>query len=106
MPLSADQIAKVRSWVGDEPNNTELQRIFARTNSADELVREVLRGRLVALTQEPASLSVPGLSISNGQNIISLEGLLKRFENEGGTGLDTDSVTGIRSSRLVRNFPR
>lgn len=106
MPLSRDQLAVIRSWIGDEPGDTELQRVFARTNSADALVREVLRGRLVALTQEPASFSVPGLSISNGQNIISLEGLLKKFDNDGGTGLDTDGVTGLRTSKLVRNFAR
>ena len=106
MPLSADQIAVVRSWVGSEPSTTELQRYYARTASADAVVREVLRTRLVELTQEPASISVPGLSISNGQNIISLEALLKRFDQEGGTGLDTGSVSGVRTANMKRNFAR
>jgi hypothetical protein len=49
---------------------------------------------------------VPGLSISNGQNIISLEALLKRFDQEGGTGLDTGSVSGVRTANMKRNFAR
>lgn len=110
MPLSAEELNVIRSWVGDEPTTVELQEIYDETGDYDQVVRRTLRRKLALLTESPASLSVPGLSISNGQNIISLEGLLKRFDNEGGTGLvdgeSTGTVLGVVAVPIGRKVPR
>ena len=102
MSLTSDELIVLRSWVGDGPTTSELDSLYTQYSDYDEVVRYVLRKRLSALTEEPASLSVPGLSYSNGINITSLESLLKRFDNEGGTGLNEDSTGGLRIARLVR----
>jgi hypothetical protein len=105
MPLSADELAVVRSWVGDEPLTADLDAIFDATSNYDEVVLQTLRKRLSNFTSDPASFSVPGLSITNGQNMISIEGMLKKFEAAGGTGLGTTTLT-VNSARLKRIVPR
>lgn len=106
MPLSDEQSQVVRSWVGTSPTQDELDELYDQFNSVDKVVEMTLRARLAEYTSQPASLSVPGLSISNQQNITSLENLIKKFEANGGTGIDNSSVAGVRVSRLKRIVPR
>ena len=106
MPLSDDQLQVVRSWVGTAPTQDELDSLYDQFGSVDKVVELTLRARLAEYTSQPASLSVPGLSISNQQNITSLENLIKKFESDGGTGLDSSSVSGVRVAHLKRIVPR
>lgn len=106
MPLSDDQTQVVRSWVGNAPTQEELDNLYDQFDSVDKVVELTLRARLADYTSQPASISVPGLSISNQQNLTSLENLIKKFEADGGTGLDDSSVSGVSVSHLKRTIPR
>lgn len=103
MALSADQETILRTWVGDDPTNAELEALYAIHESWDEVVRSTLRRKIALLSEDPTSLSVPGLSISNGQQITTLQQLLRDFNNSGGTGLDeTPGTGGFTISKVVR----
>jgi hypothetical protein len=110
MPLNDAEMSVVRSWVGDGPTDEDLNEIYFETSSPDAVVLRTLRYKLALYTEEPASLSVPGFSYSNGQNIISLENMIKKFMDGGGTGLvggvATGSIEGLVIVPMVRNVPR
>lgn len=107
MTLSSDDIVKMRQWLGDEePTDTELQTIFGVFKSYDETVLYFLNKRMADLSLEPASLSVPGLSISHSSDLEALRSLIKEFKASGGTGLDSEQSVGFTVSKLVRKYPR
>jgi len=86
------QYAAMRTWVGTEPTDDELQDRYDRLGNFDKVVLEALEYKLALLSEQPASLTVPGLSISVGQNMTMLEAAIKRFRSSGGLGLDTESA--------------
>jgi hypothetical protein len=103
MALSDEQELVLRTWVGDDPTTSYLEDLYAALGSYDEVVRSVINRKIATLAEQPSSISVPGLSISNGQQLVALQELLKRFNASGGTGLDSEVSTGILFGRLVRN---
>lgn len=102
MALLAEEELVIRTWVGDDPTASELEDLYTVLGTWDEVVRATLRRKIALLTEEPSSLSVPGLSVSNGQQIMSLQQLLKDFNNSGGTGLDSESTMGLNTGHIVR----
>jgi hypothetical protein len=101
--MTEEELAAIRSWVGPGPTDEALEEAYARLGSFDAVVEEMLRVQYTDLISQPSSLSVPGLSISNGQNLTALENLYKRFKNQGGTGLDDpDTTPGPGVYHLVR----
>jgi len=78
-PLTADQELALRVWVGDDPTLEYLQSIYDLTESLNETVVYVLNRKIALASEEPASLSVPGLSISWGNQLQNLQQLLKSF---------------------------
>src|SRR4249919_3614218 len=105
--MTEDELAAIRSWVGPGPTDEALEEAYERLGSFDAVVEEMLRKQYTDLISQPSSLSVPGLSISNSQNITGLEHLIKAFKNQGGTGLDDPDVTpGPGVVHLVREDVR
>lgn len=102
MALSADQELIVRSWVGDDPTTSYLEDLYDVVGSWDEVVRTTLRRKIALLSEDPSSISVPGLSVSNSQNLQAMQQTLKDFNNSGGTGLDEDSTMGMGTGRITR----
>ncbi len=103
MPLSADQLRVIRTWVGDEPTTSYLDELYLQYGLCDDVVRASLRRKIALLAEQPSSISLPGgLSVSNGQQLISLQQTLRDFNNVGGTGLDTDGLVGLKTAKLVR----
>lgn len=101
--MTDDELAVLRSWVGPGPTDEALEEAYERLGSFDAVVEEYLRTSYVELLSQPTSLSVPGLSISNSQNITGYEHLIKAFRNQGGTGLDDpDTTPGPGTTKLVR----
>jgi hypothetical protein len=102
MALSADQEIVLRTWVGDEPTVAYLEDLYAVHGSWDQVVISTLRRKIAVLSEDPTSISVPGLSITNGQQVIAVQQTLKDFMNSGGTGLDEESTMGVQFGRIVR----
>lgn len=105
MPLGAEELKVIRSWVGEDPATETLDALYDQYQNYDTVVDHVLRERLANYSLEPASLSVPGLSYSNGANIQTTEDLLARLAN-GGTGLEEGTPVGISTARFVRRQMR
>jgi hypothetical protein len=106
MPLSPDEIFVMRGWVGTTPSDAELQAIYDVVDGYDATVLYVLNQRRVNLSLQPASLSVPGLSVSHGSDLQALEALIDDFRNGGGTGLEEDSTLGMQIQSIRRDFCR
>lgn len=100
MALTDDQFATIRSWVGDGPTEDQIEEAYLRNGSFDGAVLEILRSQLSTLLGQPSSLTVPGLSVSNGQNIISLQQQIRDLRAQG-TGLDS-GLTGTGTYKMVR----
>lgn len=85
MPLSTEQLASARAWVGTEVTDTELSARYDRLGSVDAAVSEELRSQLTTLLEQPSSVSLPsGLSVQITQNITALQQLIKDFKTSGG----------------------
>jgi len=109
MPLSLDQEAVIRVWIGDDLPNSYLEGLYdgmAPDSSWDQVVIMALRRKISLALEQPASFSVPGLSLSWGQQALYLQNMLDEFLNSEGTGLDEESTMGIRIGHLVRTNPR
>lgn len=102
MPLTTEQIAAVRAWVGQDVSDQTLHDRFDRLGSVDATVLEELRTQLTALNAQPGSLSLPsGLSVTTQSNAQVLERLIKEFRNA--PSLDSPQE-GVKASvaKLVR----
>lgn len=109
MPLSPEQETVIRVWVGDDLPNSYLEGLYdgmAPNSSWDQVVIMALRRKIALASEQPASFSVPGLSLSWGQQLMYLQQTLRDFMNGEGTGLDEEATMGIRIGHLVRNRPR
>lgn len=100
MALDVDQLALVRSWVGDQPDDAALNAIFDRTGSLFDSIREVLRTRYANLLRNPSSFAVTGYSQSTGANMAAMRELLAKLEATGEDGLE--EVGGVSVVRRVR----
>lgn len=95
--LTADELAVVRSYVGSEPADVDLEDIHDRVLTVKAVVEEILRRRLADLLAAPASFTVPGgYSQSTAENIRSLSESLARV----GTELGEDGV-GPATARII-----
>lgn len=104
--LTEDQLAVVRSWVGEAPEESALHERFNRLHDVDGAVLEELRTQYTEMLATP-QLSVDGLNISYAGNLQALRDRINQFISEGGTGLDDTPLPGRLSiSRIKRFDPR
>jgi hypothetical protein len=111
MPLSADQIAALRSEIGDSepPDDDDLYDIYLRRGSITGTAIEVTRKRIATLASGGAlNFSVPGeYSENRGDNLRALETILKRLQTEGIEGDAEYARAGaVTVSSVRRYFPR
>lgn len=102
MPLSVEQEPVIRQWLGSGPTTDSIDDMYALVGSWDAVVITMLRQQIADAAAQPASFSVPGLSISYGQQVEYLRSVLKDFYAAGGTGLDETSSVGVEIGHLVR----
>lgn len=100
--LSSDQELIIRTWVGDDPTSSELEELYDALGSWDEVVTATLRKQVADLTSQPSSFSVPGLSISIGQQLQAAQLNYKAWLNGNGTGLDGEATMGLLVGQIVR----
>lgn len=103
MAITDDAIAVIKSWVGSGWDEDDISDRFDRLGSYDATVTEILNQQIADLAAQPSSLSVPGFSISQGQNMSTLKDTLERFLATGGTGID-DEVDGVKPVRFIQGF--
>jgi hypothetical protein len=109
MPLSDDQEQVIRTWIGDDLDNSYLEGLYdgmAPDSSWDQVVIMALRRKIALASEQPQSFSVPGLSLSWGQQVDALNKTLSDFLQSAGTGLDEVSTMGAFVGHLVRVRPR
>ena len=104
MPLSADQLAWIRSYIGDDdpPSDADLNGIYARLNGVAATTVEVLRKRRAELLAGPLSFAVDGYSQNAAANIAALDKMLSSLTIE--VELETGDGTA-RTVRLTRVAP-
>lgn len=95
--LTDEDIAAIKSWVGSEWSDSDIEDRFDRLEDVDEVVLEILNQQIADLSAQPSSFSVPGLSITQGQNMITLSETIKRFRGHG--GLSGGATRFIRAFR-------
>lgn len=89
----------IRSWVGSNPSDTDLETRFDRLTDAQLVALEVLRERRADLVSNPAQFAVSGdYSQSTGKNIDALDADIVRLERLTGTGVDV-----VRTGVLTRS---
>lgn len=87
MLLTADQIAYLRSELGDSVALEDLQARYDRLGNVRDVVMEITREHLNAMLRAPAQFSVDGTySQSSAENIKALERKLTRLANDEATG--------------------
>jgi hypothetical protein len=101
MPLGADALATIRDWVGPDPTDDELEARYVRVGSYDRVVETELRHQISELASQPSSVTVPGLSVTFGQQLQAKMDILKSFLFTG-TGLDEDGYGTVVIHRLNR----
>lgn len=102
--MTTDQLAVVRSYVGEVVTDADLQARHDRLQNIDSVVVETLRARLAVLANdEPGTVVVDGITISQGENMRQVEKALRDFIAGTGTGLETgDSIVGSSIGEQVR----
>lgn len=95
--LTDDDIAAIKSWVGSDWSESDIEDRFDRLENTDDVVLEILNTQIADLAAQPSSFSVPGLSVTQGQNMITLSETLKRFRANG--GLSGGAVRFVRINR-------
>ena len=99
MPLTEQELAWIRSKVGDDPDEIDLEDRYTRLGDVTEVVREVLSGRLANLLAAPASITIPGEYAQNtAANIKGLQEELAALGNL--PGVDESVV------RIIEPAPR
>ena len=93
MTLTTDQLAYVRSWVGqtetDDSLNERYDRLYVDEEDAavEATIQESLRAQLQAMMlDQPGSMTIDDISLSYNTNIQYLREQLKKFESESGLG--------------------
>lgn len=111
-PITTEQFLVLRVWIGDDTviSDSDVQAYYDELQSFDATVRAILTKQLSDLLRDPSQITVPGLSISQGQNITGMQQLIKDFNSAGGTGLDDPDDDpfsgGVVVGRFVRVIPR
>lgn len=78
MAATDDDIAAIRAWIGDEPEDeTEIQVVWARANGVYGSALEILRRRRAALIAEPIKLGIDGeITEDRTENLKALVSLI------------------------------
>jgi hypothetical protein len=99
--------AATRAWLlaqlGEATPTADLETRYTRLGTARAVALEVLRGRLAALIQQPATVNVPNaIGVGFGENIKALERQIAALEagvpaapDDPATEDDTDSDNGF-----------
>lgn len=94
MPTTSDELAYARSWIGELESDADfdarLDRLLltydVREEAVDAAIEEAIRARLAVLTMDqPANMSIQGISVGFGANISDLRAALKEFSATKGT---------------------
>lgn len=105
MPLTSDELAVVRSWVGAEVTDAELNARYLRLGTITATVEEQLRYDLAVLMAQPARVTLPsGLSVSTADNIKAHQERLNDFLVNG--DLDGVDTSGGGIGKLYRQDKR
>lgn len=91
MALDQGQLIQIRRAIGDKPDDAELQTIFNRTGSVDELILEVLERRLANLKARPDSMNIPGEYSDSVSR--QMEALQEEIDKRGG-GMSRTFIVG------------
>ena len=104
MPLEVNDLAWVRSWIGDDtpPEDSDLDAIYDRVGTPAATAAEVTRKRLADLLATPGSFAVEGYSQNVGANIAALQKTLAFLDELASTNTETMSV---RIVQLTREAP-
>lgn len=92
----------MRAWVGSAWPSSDIEDRYEALGTFDAVVTQILNQQIADLSNTPSSISVPGFSISNTQNLQSLEETLRRFKAGGGTDLDVVTSAYPGTSQMVR----
>lgn len=97
MPLSDEQLAVIRSYVGNLATDGDLEDRYDRLGSEEEVIVETLRARLAVLVlDQPANISVPdGPTIGTAANIAALQKSLEDITRQGLNPAGSRSGTGV-----------
>ena len=104
--LTTGDIGWIREWVGDDPDDVELNRLLNEPGVGDRgaVVKRVLAVRLANLLAEPASMSISGeYSQSTAANI---EALREKLAQLNASGAIVDDTTGVLVVGLPPIQPR
>lgn len=102
MSLSDEQELVIRTWVGDDLETAYLEGLYDALANWDQVVISALRRKIALAEAQPTSFSVPGLSISWGQQLTYLRQTLTDFMNGPGLGFDEETTLGVVVGHLVR----
>ncbi|MFG2276675.1 hypothetical protein ACGFNY_43825 [Streptomyces chartreusis] len=99
----------VQAWLlaqlGETTNTTDLETRYARLGTARAVALEVLRGRLAALIQQPASVNVTGaVAVTFTENIKALERQIALLESGEPPAPDDPPGTGNADTVLLGTF--
>jgi len=95
--LSSDQLKVVRSWVGTEPTDDDLNERYNRLADVDLVIRETLDSQMSELLEQPDRITTPdGTTIAITTNLQILQQRIKDFRNRGsGYNGKTPNVTSL-----------
>jgi hypothetical protein len=104
MPLAVDDLAWIRSFIGDDtpPTDLDLDAIYDRVETVAGTAAEIVRKRIAVLLSAPASFAVDGYSQNAAANISAYQKLLAYLEELATTG---STSLGTRIVQLVRDRP-
>lgn len=101
MALDTNVQAWLLSQLGEATPTADLETRYARLGTARAVALEVLRGRLAALLQQPATVNVSGVvGVGTGENIKALERKIAALEAGIPAAPDDPTVPGTDDSSL------
>lgn len=105
MALDTNVQAWLLAQLGETTNVTDLETRYARLGSARAVALEVLRGRLAALIQQPASVNVSGaVAVTFAENIKALERQIALLASGEPPAPDDPAGTGDDGTVLLGTF--
>lgn len=103
--LTDAQLAYIRSEVGsDTPSEDELNEVYARLGTPEEVVAELLRTRLADMIADSGSLTIPGAIALGGPSSEAIKALAARVDRaeSAATAADTGTPAKIGVGRITR----
>lgn len=105
MAASDTQLAEIREWIGDDPDDSTVQALWTAYGTVNRVSLSVLRRRRAALLADPAKLSIDGETSEDWTaNLNALDSDIAALE--GGVVTDTvdpDAAAGFATvGQMVR----